>query len=59
MSLVRGGVVEGEVAAGDVADGEGAALVEGLGVAEVAEALGFGADGVVEVEGVEVGRSRR
>ena len=29
-------------------------MVEGLGVAEVAEALGFGADGVVEVEGVEV-----
>ena len=49
-----GGVVEGEVAAGDVAEGGGAALVEGLGVAEVADALGFGADGVVEVEGVEV-----
>ena len=44
--------VEGELVAGEVAGGDGAAYVEGLGAAEGGELFGDLGDGGVEVEGV-------
>jgi hypothetical protein len=52
LGVAGAGEVEGEVAAGELADGDGAAHLEALGGTQGGQPLRAGADGVVEVERV-------